>query len=61
METTSPLRVLFDVVGTCVAQGAPVADELWRAAREALESDMLSINREVRAKATEMVYASAAC
>ncbi|KAK4548579.1 hypothetical protein LTR36_009489 [Oleoguttula mirabilis] len=52
------LRVLFfDVFGTCVAQRTPVADELWRAAREALESpDESSMGSEVRAKATEMSY-----
>lgn len=57
MTTPPPhLRVLFfDVFGTCVAQRTPVADELWRAAREALESDVSSIGSEVRTKATEMV------
>ncbi|KAL9070169.1 MAG: hypothetical protein Q9157_005902 [Trypethelium eluteriae] len=55
MTTTPKLRVLFfDVFGTCVAQRTPVADELWRAAREALESDVSSISSEVRTKATKM-------
>lgn len=56
MATTPELRVIFfDVFGTCVAQRTPVADELWRAAREALESDVSSISSEVRIKATKMV------
>jgi len=56
MVATPKLRVLFfDTFGTSVAQRKPVADELWRAAREALASDTSSIDREVRAKATEMV------
>jgi 2-haloacid dehalogenase len=56
MATTPQLRVLFfDVFGTCVAQRTPVADELWKAAQEALESDVSSISSEVRAKATDMV------
>lgn len=55
MTARQPLRVLFfDVFGTCVQQRPPVADELWKAANEALESNA-SINDEVRAKATEMV------
>ena len=59
MTTTPQLRVLFfDVFGTCVAQRTPVADELWRAAREALDSDVSSISREVRTKATKMVCPS---
>jgi hypothetical protein len=59
MTTTAQLRVLFfDVFGTCVAQRKPVADELSRAAREALESDVSSISSEVRIKAMEMVYPS---
>lgn len=57
MTTRPQLRVLFfDVFGTCVAQRAPVADELWRAAKEALESDTSSISSEVRSKATNMSY-----
>jgi len=57
MTPTPQLRVLFfDVFGTCVAQRTPVADELWRAAREALESDVSSISSEVRTKATKMSY-----
>lgn len=56
MTATPELRVLFfDVFGTCVAQRKPVADELWRAAREALESDVSSISSEVRTNATKMV------
>ena len=59
MITIPKLRVLFfDVFGTCVAQRTPVADELWRAAREALESDVSSISSEVRTKATKMVCPS---
>jgi hypothetical protein len=59
MATTPQLRVLFfDVFVTCVAQRTPVADELWRAAREALESDVSSISSEVRTKATKMVCPS---
>lgn len=55
MTTRPPLRVLFfDVFGTCVQQRPPVADELWKAAQEALQSNA-SISSEVRAKATEMV------
>ncbi|PMD48917.1 HAD-like protein [Hyaloscypha variabilis F] len=60
MTTTSvppQLRVLFfDVFGTCVAQRPSVADELWRAAREALESDVSLISSEVRTKATNTSY-----
>jgi len=57
MTTTPQLRVLFfDVFGTCVAQRTPVADELWRAAQEALDSDVSSISSEVRTKATNMSY-----
>lgn len=56
MTATPQLRVLFfDVFGTCVAQRTPVADELWKAAREALESDVSLISSEVRTKATKMV------
>ena len=59
MTTTKQLRVLFfDVFGTCVAQRTPVADELWRAAQEALKSDMSSIRGEIRDKATKMVCLS---
>jgi hypothetical protein len=59
MTITPQLRVLFfDVFGTCVAQRTPVADELWRAAQEALESDVSSISSEVRTKATEIVCPS---
>ena len=59
MSTTPDLRVLFfDVFGTCVAQRPPVADELWKAATEALESKVSSINDDVRAKATNMVCTS---
>lgn len=62
MTTRPQLRVLFfDVFGTCVAQRAPVADELWRAAKEALESDTSSISSEVRSKATNMVCSSRLC
>lgn len=58
MTTAPHLRVLFfDVFGTCVAQRTPVADELSKAAREALDSNM-SISSEVRAKATKMVCPS---
>ncbi|KAJ9604826.1 hypothetical protein H2200_010941 [Cladophialophora chaetospira] len=57
MATRPPLRVLFfDVFGTTVAQRTPVADELWRAAKEALESDKSAISDEVRSKATKMSY-----
>ncbi|RMZ86688.1 hypothetical protein DV736_g6084, partial [Chaetothyriales sp. CBS 134916] len=57
MTTPPQLRVLFfDVFGTCVAQRTPVADELWRAAREALESDVSAISSGVRTKATQMSY-----
>ncbi|KUJ06288.1 HAD-like protein [Mollisia scopiformis] len=57
MATTLQLRVLFfDVFGTCVAQRTPVADELWKATREALESDESSISSEVRTKAAEMEW-----
>ncbi|TVY92316.1 (S)-2-haloacid dehalogenase [Lachnellula willkommii] len=57
MTTTPQLRVLFfDVFGTCVAQRKPVADELWKAAQEALESDVSSISSKVRTKAKEMSY-----
>jgi len=57
MTAAPRLRVLFfDVFGTCVAQRTPVADELWRAAREALESDGSSISGEVRTRATTMSY-----
>jgi 2-haloacid dehalogenase len=56
MSTPAQLRVLFfDVFGTCVAQRTPVADELWRAAQETLDSDTSSINPEVRTKASKMV------
>ena len=59
MTATPQLRVLvFDVFGTCVAQRTPVADELWRAAQEALESDVSSISREVRTNARKMVWPS---
>lgn len=55
MERASALRVLFfDVFGTCVAQRTPVADELYKAAKEALESNS-SISSEVRTNATKMV------
>lgn len=54
--TVPQLRVLFfDVFGTCVAQRTPVADELSRAAREALKSDVSSIDAELRVKAAKMV------
>ncbi|MCJ1334160.1 hypothetical protein MMC10_010867 [Thelotrema lepadinum] len=57
MTTAPQLRVLFfDVFGTCVAQRTPVADELWKAAKEALESDASSMSSEVRDKATETTY-----
>ncbi|KAL9085041.1 MAG: hypothetical protein Q9165_007782 [Trypethelium subeluteriae] len=57
MTATPHLRVLFfDVFGTCVAQRTPVADELWRAAKDALESDVSSISSEVRTKATKMEW-----
>ncbi|RDW57288.1 hypothetical protein BP5796_12738 [Coleophoma crateriformis] len=57
MTATPKLRVLFfDVFGTCVAQWTPVADELWKAAQEALESDVSLISSEVRTKATEMEW-----
>ena len=57
MANTPQLRVLFfDVFGTCVAQNGPVADELWRATREALGSDVSSLSSNVRAKAEEMSY-----
>ncbi|KAI1616585.1 HAD-like domain-containing protein [Exophiala viscosa] len=57
MTSRPQLRVLFfDVFGTCVAQRKPVADALWRAAKEALESDTSLVNSEVRAKATKMSY-----
>jgi 2-haloacid dehalogenase len=56
MTTAPQLRVLFfDVFGTCVAQFNSVADELWKAAQEALKSDMSSMSSEVRTKAMEMV------
>ncbi len=56
MTTTPPLRVLFfDVFGTCVAQRDPVADELSKAAKDALESDASPMNHEVRSSATKMV------
>lgn len=59
MTATPQLRVLFfDVFGTCVAQRTPVADELWRAAGEALASDVSSINSDVRIKAANMVCPS---
>jgi 2-haloacid dehalogenase len=58
MAIIPQLRVLFfDVFGTCVAQRTPVADELWRAAQQALKSDM-SISDDVRAKAMNMVCPS---
>ncbi|KAI9694884.1 MAG: hypothetical protein M1822_000500 [Bathelium mastoideum] len=57
MTTIPQLRVLFfDVFGTCVEQRKPIADELWRAAREALESSVSSISSEVQIKATKMSY-----
>ncbi|KAK5127792.1 hypothetical protein LTR85_004908 [Meristemomyces frigidus] len=57
MTPVPQLRVLFfDVFGTCVAQRTPVADELSRAAREALESDAASMSGEVRSKALAMSY-----
>ena len=57
MATIPQLRVLFfDVFGTCVAQRTPVADELWKAAREALESEVSSISSDVRTKAMETVF-----
>lgn len=50
------LRVLFfDTFGTVVAQRKPVADELWKAAQNALQSNTSSISGEVRAKAMKMV------
>jgi hypothetical protein len=53
---TPKLRVLFfDTFGTVLAQRKPVADELWRAAQQALESNTSSISSEVRAKASKMV------
>ena len=56
MTARPQLRVLFfDTFGTSVAQRAPVADELWRAAKEALESDSSTIDSDVRAKARQMV------
>ena len=59
MAAPPKLRVLFfDVFGTCVAQRPPVADELWRATKEALESGVTSISNEVRTKAMEMVCLS---
>ncbi|KAI9725102.1 MAG: hypothetical protein M1828_003443 [Chrysothrix sp. TS-e1954] len=57
MTTRPQLRVLFfDVFGTCVAQRTPLADDLWTAARVALESGASSISSEVRTKANEMSY-----
>jgi len=56
MTTTPQLRVLFfDVFGTCVAQRAPVGDELWKAAQEALKSDVSSISGDIRVKTADMV------
>lgn len=56
MSTRPQLRVLFfDVFGTCVAQRKPVADELWGATQEALESDTSLISSEVRTKAKSLV------
>jgi len=59
MTPPPKLRVLFfDVFGTCVGQRTPVADELWKAAQEALKSDSSSMSSEVRTKATNMVCPS---
>ncbi|KAK5117286.1 hypothetical protein LTR62_005903 [Meristemomyces frigidus] len=55
MSSVPPLRVLFlDVFGTTVAQIPPVADELCRAAKEALDSKTSSISGQVRSKAMQM-------
>lgn len=55
-DTIPQLRVLFfDVFGTCVAQRQTVAEELQKAAQEALESNDSSIRDDVRAKVMEMV------
>jgi hypothetical protein len=52
-------RVLFfDTFGTVLAQRKPVADELWKAAQKALESNTSSINGGVRDKAMKMVRLS---
>ena len=57
MTARPQLRVLFfDVFGTCVGQRTPVADELSKAAKEALEND--EINSDVRNKLESMVRAS---
>lgn len=59
MAISPQLRVLFfDVFGTCVAQRPPVADQLWRAAKEALESNDSTISEEVRANAAKMVLST---
>jgi 2-haloacid dehalogenase len=59
MAIPPQIRVLFfDTFETCVAQRTPVADELSRAARETLDSDVASISSEVRTKATEMLCPS---
>lgn len=50
-----PKVLFFDVFGTCVQQRKPVADELWKAATAALESDSSSISDEVRTRAQNMV------
>lgn len=56
MTTKPQIRVLFfDVFGTCVMQRKPVADELWRATQEALESTTAALSEEVRAKASKLV------
>lgn len=56
MTSTPQLRVLFfDTFGTTVAQLTPVADELWKAAQEALESNESSVSNEVRTRAANMV------
>lgn len=56
MTALPKLRVLFfDTFGTTVAQRKPVADELWNAAQEALNSSGSLMDDEVRAKATKMV------
>ncbi|KAH8900605.1 haloacid dehalogenase, type II [Thozetella sp. PMI_491] len=56
MTTVPHLRVLFfDVFGTSVAQRTPVADELSKAAQQALQSNV-TISSEARAKATKMSY-----
>ena len=56
MAATPKLRILFfDVFGTCVSQSPSVADELFKATREALESSSSSMSGEVRANAEKMV------